>query len=88
VLYGPLTEIKAQYAEHAVLLECDLLPEGLEGVQRAERHNRAYELILEPDATPKSILRQLVEADVTVDRFEVSTPPLEEIFIDVVEGAR
>jgi ABC-2 type transport system ATP-binding protein len=88
VLYGSLVEIKARYAEHAVLLECDALPEGLKGVERAERHNRAYELILEPEATPKSILRQLVEADVTVDRFEVATPPLEEIFINVVEGAR
>jgi ABC-2 type transport system ATP-binding protein len=88
VLYGPLDEIKARYAEHAVLLECDLFPEGLEGVQRVERHNRTYELILEPEATPKSILRQLVEADVGVDRFEVATPPLEEIFIDVVEGGR
>jgi len=71
-----------------VLLECDALPEGLEGVQRAERHNRTYELILEPEATPKSILRQLVEADVGVERFEVATPPLEEIFIDVVESGR
>jgi ABC-type uncharacterized transport system ATPase subunit len=57
-------------------------------VLRVESHNRAYELILEPEATPKSILRQLVEADVGVDRFEVATPPLEEIFIDVVEGRR
>ena len=88
VLYGPLDEIKAQYAEHAVLLVCDQLPEGLEGVQRAEQHNSVFELILEPEATPKSILRQLVEADVYVERFEVATPPLEEIFIDVVEGGR
>ena len=88
VLYGPLDEIKDRYAEHAVLLECDALPEDLAGVQRAERHDRSYELILEPDATPKSILRQLVDADVTVERFEVSTPPLEEIFIDVVGGTR
>jgi len=88
VLYGSLGEIKARYAEHAVLLECDALPEDLYGVLRMERHNRAYELILEPDATPKSVLRQLVEADVAVNRFEVATPPLEEIFIDVVEGAR
>ncbi len=88
VLYGSLGEIKARYAEHAVLLECDALPEDLHGVLRMERHNRAYELILEPDATPKSVLRQLVEADVAVNRFEVATPPLEEIFIDVVEGAR
>ena len=88
VLYGPLEEIKERYAEHAVILECSTLPEGLRGVQRSERHNRAYELILEPDATPQSLLRQLVEADVVVDRFEVATPPLEQIFIDVVGGAR
>jgi ABC-2 type transport system ATP-binding protein len=88
VLYGPLEEIKTQYAEHAVILECDELPEGLAGVDRVEQHNHTYELVLEPDTLPKAILRQLVEADVTIDRFEVATPPLEEIFISVVEGAR
>ncbi|NIV40613.1 MAG: hypothetical protein GWN58_67825 [Anaerolineae bacterium] len=29
-----------------------------------------------------------MEADVAIERFEVATPPLEEIFIDVVEGGR
>ncbi len=85
VLYGSLDEIKARYAEHAVILECDTLPEALKGVQRVERHNHAYELILEQDVSPKTILRQLVEADATISRFEVATPPLEEIFISVVE---
>jgi ABC-2 type transport system ATP-binding protein len=84
VLYGPLDEIKARYAEHAVILECDALPD-LEGVQRVEQRNHTYELVLQPDAVPQGILRQLVEADVGVKRFEVATPPLEEIFIDVVE---
>jgi ABC-2 type transport system ATP-binding protein len=88
VLYGSLAEIKAQYAEHAVDLECDVLPEHLPGVQRVERHNQAYQLILEADASPQALLRQLVEAGVTVQRFEVATPPLEEIFITVVEGVR
>ncbi len=87
VLYGPLDEIKAQYAEHAVILECDELPETLSGVLRVEQSNHAYELVLEPDSSPQAILRQLVEADVTIGRFEVATPPLEEIFISAVEGA-
>jgi ABC-2 type transport system ATP-binding protein len=87
VLYGSLREIKDRYAEHAVILECDPLPEGLTGVQRVEQHNHAYELILEQSISPGAILRQLVEADVAVRRFEVATPPLEEIFISVVEGA-
>jgi ABC-2 type transport system ATP-binding protein len=88
VLYGPLAGIKAQYAEHAVLLACDTLPEDLVGVQRVERHNHAFELILEADASPQALLRQLVEADVTIERFEVASPPLEEIFINVVEGTK
>jgi ABC-2 type transport system ATP-binding protein len=87
VLYGSLSEIKARYAEHAVDLDCDALPAGLAGVQRVEVHNGSYQLILEGDTDPQSILRQLVDANVTVNRFEVSTPPLEEIFITVVEGA-
>jgi ABC-2 type transport system ATP-binding protein len=88
VLYGPLDEIKARYAEHAVVLECDVLPEGLAGVQRVEQHNHTYELVLERDASPQAVLRQLVQTGVAVQRFEVATPPLEEIFISVVEGAQ
>jgi len=86
VLYGPLKEIKAQHAEHAVNLECDALPEDLAGVQRVEQHNHTYELLLEPEAFPQAILQQLVAAGVTIQRFEVATPPLEKIFIRVVEG--
>jgi ABC-2 type transport system ATP-binding protein len=88
VLYGRLDEIKARYAEHAVILDCDALPEGLVGVQRIDQKNHTYELVLEQDTSPKTILRQLVEADVAIQRFEVATPPLEEIFITVVEGNR
>ena len=87
VLYGPLDEIKDRYAEHAVLLECDVLPQGLVGVQRVEQRNHAFELILEPEASPQAILRQLVSRDIAIDRFEVASPPLEEVFINAVEGS-
>ena len=86
VLYGPLDEIKARHAEHAVLLQCDTLPQTLPGVQRVEAHNQAQLLVLEPDTSPQEVLRRLVEAGVSIQRFEVATPPLEEIFISVVEG--
>ncbi|MGD9047397.1 MAG: ATP-binding cassette domain-containing protein [Anaerolineae bacterium] len=88
VLYGSLDEIKAQYAEHAVLLECDALPAVLDGVQRVEQRNHTYELLLEPDTSPQALLRELVDSDVTIERFEVASPPLEEIFISAVEGSR
>jgi ABC-2 type transport system ATP-binding protein len=88
VLYGSLDEIKAQYAEHAVLLECDALPAVLDGVQRVEQRNHTYELLLEPDTSPQALLRELVASDVTIERFEVASPPLEEIFISAVEGSQ
>jgi ABC-2 type transport system ATP-binding protein len=87
VLYGPLAVIQAQHTEHAVVLESDAGPEilgGLAGVQRLDRHNRAHLLVLEPEVSPQEILERLVEADVVVRRFEVATPPLEEIFIRAV----
>jgi ABC-2 type transport system ATP-binding protein len=87
VLYGALADIQAQYTEHAVHLKCDSLPRQLTGVQQVVTHNRSYELILEHDASPQEILRQLVEADVVVHRFEVATPPLEAIFISAVGEA-
>jgi len=88
VLYGPLDEIKAGYAEHAVIVECDRLPDSLAGVRRVETLNHGHELALDADVTPQAILRQLVDAGVVVQRFEVAVPPLEKIFISVVEGTQ
>jgi ABC-2 type transport system ATP-binding protein len=85
VLYGSLREIKAHHAEHAVLLECDPPPVHLDGVLRVEQRNSAYQLILEAEMEPQVLLRQLVAAGTDIRRFEVHTPPLEEIFISAVE---
>ena len=86
VLYGPLEEIKARYAEHAVLVRCSGSLEGLVGARRIEQRERDRLIVLQDDASPQDILRQLVEREIPVERFEVATPPLEEIFIRVVEG--
>jgi ABC-2 type transport system ATP-binding protein len=88
VLYGSLDKIKAHHAEHAVLLECDPPPQLLNGVLRVEQHNSTYQLILEANTEPQALLRELVAADVDIRRFEVHTPPLEEIFISAVEGVQ
>jgi ABC-2 type transport system ATP-binding protein len=85
VLYGPLEEIKARYAQHAVLVRCQGPLDGLVGARRIEQRERDRLIILEDDASPQDILRQLVEREIPVQRFEVATPPLEEIFIQVVE---
>ncbi len=86
VLYGPLEEIKARYAQHAVLVRCSGSLEGLVGARRIEQRERDRLIVLQDDISPQDILRQLVELEVPVQRFEVASPPLEEIFIRVVEG--
>jgi ABC-2 type transport system ATP-binding protein len=88
VLYGNLAEIKAEYAEHAVVLECDRLPETLDGAQQVKQHNHTYEIVLSPQGVAQSILRQVVDAGITIRRFEVASAPLEEIFIKVVEATQ
>ena len=85
VLYGPLEEIKARYAEHAVLVRSPGPLEDLTGVRRIQERDRDRLLVLEDDVAPQDILRQLVEQEIPVERFEVATPPLEELFIRVVE---
>ena len=86
VLYGPLEEIKARYAQHAVLVRCSGSLEGLVGARRIDHRERDRLIVLEDDVSPQDILRQLVELEIPVQRFEVASPPLEEIFIQVVEG--
>lgn len=87
VLYGPLTEIKRQYAAQTVRLRGPEALEGLPGVTRVERQEGDWVLTLDR-TTPQDLLRHLVERGVPIAAFEVGTMPLEEIFIAVVkEGA-
>jgi len=88
VLYGPLAEIKARYAQHSVILSCEGPLGEIVGARQVERRGSDYEVFLEDGTSPQDVLRQLVERGVPVTRFEVATPPLEEIFIAVVEGER
>lgn len=84
VLYGQLDDIKARFANHAVVLRTTDTFNGMAGVKQVVNHGRYYELVLEAGTTPQEILRQLVHAGIEVREFEVSTPALNEIFIEVI----
>jgi len=87
VLYGPLAEIKRQFAPHAVRVRAPELPPGLPGVVAVEPRDGAYDLSLAEGTAPRDVLRALVDRGVDVQAFEVAPVPLEEIFIQVVAGA-
>ena len=87
VLYGPLADLKRQFAPHAVRVRAPELPPDLPGVVAVEPKDGAYDLSLAEGTAPRDVLRALVDRGVDVQAFEVAPVPLEEIFIQVVTGA-
>ncbi len=86
VLYGNLKDIRAQFSGDAVLVQTQGDLPKLAGVTQEATNNNAVKLTLSPPATPQSVLKELLAADVIVESFEIAVPTLDEIFIRVVEG--
>ncbi len=85
VLYGPLDDIRRRYTGHAVLVRVDgELPE-IEGVEEVAPHNNSVRLTLASDVSPQQVLQDLMAKNVTLEKFEIALPTLDEIFIRVVE---
>jgi ABC-2 type transport system ATP-binding protein len=81
VLYGNLEQIKSKYRGNSVLLKAKDRPGEIPGVSRTNPSKGHVELVLEPGTTPKQVLEYLVERGTTIDRFEIVTPSLDEIFV-------
>jgi len=86
VLYGALDEIRAEHRGHAVLVESDAEVPVVAGVTERRVHKDHVELVLDPATTPQQTLEALVRDGVAIERFEVATPSLNEIFIAKVGG--
>lgn len=84
VLYGKLTEIKSRYRRNSIFLEYEGELGELEGITLRRDEYGSTELILDKDSSPQEILQQLVRRGVKINRYEVSTPPLHDIFLQVV----
>jgi ABC-2 type transport system ATP-binding protein len=87
VLSGTPREVKQRFAPNAVLVEGSGPFAAVSGVRQVVPHNGAVQLMLEPGTVPQDLLRLLaVRPDMTVDRFEVAIPSLDEVFVRVVGG--
>jgi len=86
VLYGALDEIRAEHRGHAVLVESATEIPLVAGVTERREHKDHVELVLDAASTPQQTLEALVQAGVPLDRFEVATPSLHEIFLQTVGG--
>ncbi len=85
LLYGGLNEIRRQYRSNAVIVESESPLPDLKGVVDRKVKGNTVELKLEVQATPQSVLEQLVASGVPVERFEVALPSLDDIFVQVVK---
>jgi ABC-2 type transport system ATP-binding protein len=84
VLYGDLMEIKAEFRRNSVRIATHGELGNLTGVIDRKHNKDSVELVLAPDTTPQVILDQLRDRGVPIDRFEVTTPSLNEIFLNLV----
>jgi ABC-2 type transport system ATP-binding protein len=84
VLYGDLHDIRHQYSGHAVLVRADGDLPSLAGVESALAQNGDIKLTLAEGVSPRDILKRLVEHDLSLEKFEIAIPSLDEIFIRVV----
>jgi len=84
VLYGDLAEIKSRYRNNAVLLDFEGELGEVPGVAEKREHKGYVELVLDNKTTPHQFLERLVSRGIVINRFEIATPPLNEIFLKVV----
>lgn len=84
VLYGDVREIKRQYTGRDVVIQGEGDFTQIPGVV-SHQQNGAWHLLLDEETSAKEVLRFLSnQPDVTVERFEIEQPSLEDIYVAVV----
>jgi ABC-2 type transport system ATP-binding protein len=83
VLYGDVQSSRARFRKHAVRLEAIGLPDEIPGVREVKPKDGFMELLLEEESTSQNVLDHLRMKGVEITRFEVKTPSLNEIFLEL-----
>jgi len=83
VLYGNLREIKSKYRSNSIFLDIEGEVGRIPGVTERRDHRDYLELLLDDKTTPQQVLEKIVGDGVKVNRFEIGTPSLNEIFLEV-----
>lgn len=89
VLYGPVDDIKRNFAGNAVIVDGYGDFSDIPGVLETHRQNGRIHMSLEIGTDPQSVFRALASRqDIKIERFELAEPSLEDIFINVVQGSQ
>lgn len=85
VLYGSLAEIKKQFSPNAVEVSPPLSLQGWPQVASTETHDGTQTIYLNKETTPRDFMKEILNRGLMVDRFEMASMPLDQIFIQVVK---
>ncbi len=88
ILYGKLKDIQQEYGTRTVSIGFSGSPEALEELQHLNVHNLTEDHLtgeIESESSLNDILKEVMQY-VTVTRFRLHEPSLEQIFIDQVSG--
>jgi ABC-2 type transport system ATP-binding protein len=87
VLYGPVSEIKRNFAGNAVTIEGQGEFIDIPGVLETRQQNGTWHLALEIGTDPQAVFRALAAREgVKIERFELAEPSLDDIFVNVVQN--
>ena len=86
VLYGDLKQIKSRFKKHSVQVSVDRKFGDLTGVTEKRVNKEGVELVLAEDTSPQSVLDQLRDQGLLINRFEITTPSLHTIFLHMAGG--
>jgi ABC-type uncharacterized transport system ATPase subunit len=76
-----MQEIRKKFRKKTLMVDVDGELPDVPGVIDTVPHRDATELILAPDTTPQTVLDQLRERGAAINRFEITTPTLHDIFL-------
>ena len=87
VLEGSIREVKRGFSRNAVALRLvggENVLEDRNLISKITRNSDGIEVLLAEGATAQSVLKELIAAEATIERFEMIEPSLHDIFIEKV----
>jgi ABC-2 type transport system ATP-binding protein len=88
LLLGELAEIKRQRGANSVQVQAGRIPDDLANARKEVPGKGVVAYAIEEGRAPETILRSYLDAGIEVERFELSLPSLNDIFIEEVSNAR
>jgi ABC-2 type transport system ATP-binding protein len=88
LLLGNLAEIKRKRGANSVQVQAGRIPDELANARKEVPSKGVVAYAIEEGRAPETILRSYLDAGIEVERFELSLPSLNDIFIEEVSNAR